>query len=212
MVSRARAFGARTAAVTVVAVLAVVAVTAPAVGGPGDGSAPVREQNLDANGAIKVAQQGTTQVSGTVTLDGAAQQRLADLAAKVDQLNTQVAALTGVARNIDSSTARLAAPPPAKVVRLLLVDRDGRDEREFPPMLVSSITIEGGTDEARVWVSDFPLSSNQFPTFTFGSGDALGFRHVTFPQPVSLRSSRLFCANEFDPCQIDVTLVGTALP
>ena len=192
----------RTGAVTAVAVVVLIAFTVPAVGGPGDGWAPVREQNVDANGAIRVAQQGNTQVAG-----------MADLAAKINQLNAQVASLTEVTKNIRDSAAMLASPPPAKVIRLLLVDDDGRDAQDFPPMLVSSLTVEGGTDEGVVWVSEDPISANHSPTFTFGSSDdSIGFRHLTFPQPVLLRSSRVFCANEIDPCQIDVTLVGTFLP
>ena len=151
----------------------------------------VREQNLDANGWIKVHEQGTTNVSGTVEVDG-------DIAISNFPTTQDVNIVGG------GSTP---PQPVTKVTQLIFnVASGGSQDQTFPMVNVTSILIVTGDDEYELHAGSPLTNSDLFIAYDPEGDDET--RQITFAAPMPLNRITLYCANESEACADAILLTG----
>jgi hypothetical protein len=153
----------------------------------------VLEQNLDANGFIKVHEQGTANVSGTVAVSGGS----ITVSNFPSMLNLHPAAVIG-ALTFEFDIA------------------DGADVVEaFPTINTTAIHISAIDDEIQVIfqsaLSNIIVAGTPNALFRFAGldGELESFTQ-TLTQPVPLNGVRIFCQNEELNCGVMVSLIGTS--
>ena len=155
----------------------------------------VLEQNLDANGFIKVHEQGVANVTGKVSVTGGS---------------------LSVTNFPSAVNVHLAPVSGAYTFHFGLAANSNHLE-SFATINTTAIHTFAPSDEFQI-VFQSPLSSLTDPgTSTpntllrlLGSDGELESFIKTFTQPVPLNGLRIFCQNESSNCAINLTLIGTS--
>lgn len=180
----------------VAGVVALALLAGPLLTGPVDAQRPlplpVSEQNLDANGFIRVHEQGIAQVRGTVAVNGG----------------------TVAISNLPSALNVHQAPVVGAYTFFFQV-ADGTDRVEpFPTINATAIHLVSGHEVAVRFQS--PMSSltyngtpNMLLEFSGTNGEFSNFVK-TFTQPIPLNGIQVFCQNESLTCGIVVSIIGSS--
>jgi len=160
-------------------------------------SQKVLEQNLDANGLIKVHEQGTANVNVT---------------------NASVVVSGNVNANV-SGTVRATIPPATTTFlhTFILTPPFISDELSFPTINASAIHVQLGDfdTETRVYFKS-PLVDTGFGAglFLLRAEPAKKGELITFTQPVPINGVEVHCTQNVIPCSAIVSVVGvpTATP
>ena len=164
---------------------------------------PVREQNLDADGLIRVHEQGVADVHVTddelnvnITNDSLS------VSGEVEVSNfpaTQDVNVVGGAISLPPVTTISSTP--------LSIDPIPAGEsvtHDIPLMNAVSFNVAESVDEYSIFITG-PLGT----PLTIESGEQLQETYFyTFTYPVPIDSITIFCKNESDDCFIDATLTG----
>lgn len=161
-------------------------------------SQPVREQNLDANGFIRVHEQGVAQTEVTndnlnVTLGNSSL-----------DVNVQNFPSTQDVNVVGGSTS---PEPVTNATQLIFNVEDGESqELTFATINVTSILIVTGDDEYELHAGSPLTGGNLFIAYDPSGDDET--RQITFDSPVPLNRMTLICANESENCADAVLLTG----
>ena len=158
---------------------------------------PVREQNLDAAGAIRVHEQGVADVS--VTNDSLAVVGTVDVANFPTKFDVNV---TG------GKVAITATPAEGVFVDAYNVAEDTTIEVPLPSTLTAWTLHAHSHDNSEVVVEFLRFL---FQIFTMGNEHfgALGDgKFVTLTKPVELDGLRIRCSNSLTSCNVRVTIIG----
>jgi hypothetical protein len=159
---------------------------------------PVREQNLDASGFIRVHEQGVAKSEITnsnlnVTLGNESL-----------DVNVQNFPSTQDVQVVSGSTT---PQPVENVTQLIFNVEDGESqELTFETINVTSILIITGDDEYELQAGSPLTGSNLFIAYDPSGDDET--RQITFDSPVPLNRMTLVCANESENCADAVLLTG----
>ena len=151
----------------------------------------VREQNLDAQGFIKVHEQGTSDVTGIVAVSGGS------------------IAVT----NLPSTL--IVHPAPVGGALAFHFNVDTTLQEPFATINATAIHISAGGAEAEVWfqspLSGLTLSGIPNVLLRYDGRDG-GLRNfsTSFPQPVPLNGMRIICLNESFTCSLTIAVIGTS--
>lgn len=164
---------------------------------------PVREQNLDADGMIRVHEEGVADVN--VTNDPL------NVSVANDTLNVsgEVEVSNFPATQDVNVVAGQVALPPVNTIAGTPATIDPIPPGEFettdiPLMNVVSVNVPESFDEYSMFISG-PLGV----PLSIQSGEQLQETYVyTFQYPVPVDRISIFCENESDDCFVDVTLTG----
>ena len=161
-------------------------------------SQPVREQNLDADGFIRVHEQG---VAKTEVTNSNLNVTLSNEALDVNVQNfpgTQDVNVVGGSTTPEAVTT---------ATQLIFNVEDGESqELTFATIDVTSILIVTGDDEYELHAGS-PLTGGDLFIAYDPSGDD-ETRQITFDSPVPLNRMTLICANESENCADAVLLTG----
>jgi len=195
-------------------------------------TAPVEEQNLDANGNIRVHEQGTASVTGTLSLSGNANTVKIDPSANTvalssadrDKLDTANGHLAG----IDSATGKLtfdssgnlrtASPEPAAATKLYYAG-DGASQYvlndhnfhtyTFPSSIRASfIYVDGSDDDLEIVFKN----GSERTLDLFGSGWPNGGSdsfHLLLNQPIPMDRVQFLCENASSNCAFVFDVIGS---
>ena len=160
---------------------------------------PVRDQNLDGSGFIRVHEQGVAQSEITnsnlnVTLSNPSL-----------DVNVQNFPATQDVNIVGGSTT----PQPVTTATQLIfhvVSGGGPEEQTFATVNVTSILIVSGDDEFELHAGSPLTGSDLFIAYDPTGDDET--RQITFPAPVPLNRMTLYCANESEDCVVTVLLTG----
>lgn len=178
------------------------AVPDPAPGPP----LPVREQNLDASGWIKVHEQGTANVAGTVDI--------ANFPSSIAISNFP--ATQDV--NVVGGQLDLAPSPVTSGFSVDFCAEAGEFVVTTLPSVINAtnVSIANFSDEIGVYfISPIAMQGGGFAgtgpsvfSHRDDAGDGKGMQHA-FSRPVPISQVKLQCINESDPCCIVIDIVGT---
>ena len=192
---------------------------------------PVLEQNLDAQGRIRVHEQGVADVDiknsnldvtlSNEELDVNVTNGNLPVVGEVDVTNfpaTQNVNVQNLPATQDVNVQNLPATQDVRIVggstgvqpvtamRQLIFNTDGQEEKTFSTMAVSSIVIVSGTDEYEIHGGS-PLAGGEL-FLGYQPDGAEPTTTMSFPQPIPLNMIKIYCANESDTCNITVLLSG----
>ena len=151
----------------------------------------VLEQNLDAQGFIRVHEQGTSRVTGTVAVSG------------------------GSIAVTNFPSTLMAHPAPVVGALAFHFNVDTTLQEPFATINATAIHISAGAAEAEVWFQS-PLSGltlSGIPNVLLrydGTNGSLRNFNATFPQPVPLNGMRIICLNESFTCSLTIAVIGTS--
>ena len=194
--------------------------------GSTSGSAPVTETNLDANGFIRVHDQGTVNVAltstgSTVKIDPAGNTVSLSSTdrAKLDTANTHLRNIEGQANKLNfdgSGNLKTAASPPALATkfynRTFSVDNDNTTHLfDFPEKIKATMIIVSNADDDLF--IDFYDAQNGGLNFNLrlnGEGKD-GAANYTLPlsQPLEVNGVDLLCANTISNCRFTINVIGS---
>jgi len=188
---------------------------AQAVGSAG-GSAPVTEQNVDANGFIRVHEQGTVPVTGTLSISSSA--NTVNLGSSdhnlLDSSNTHLA-------SIDSQTSKLKFDSDGNLKTTTAhaatnggcgqpMDVGAGDSTSFNcgPVNASLIVVGGFDDSARIRFRHFGF--NQL-VLAGGGDDGSDEYVIPLSQPIPVDSVSVTCDNFVEDCKFFFAVNGSAI-
>ena len=159
---------------------------------------PVREQNLDADGFIRVHEQGVakseiTNSNLTVTLSNPSL-----------DVNVKNFPATQNVNVVGGSTTPQAVTNATQLI-FNVEDGDNQDQT-FATINVTSILITSGDDEYELHAGSPLTGSDLFIAYDPSGDDET--RQITFAAPVPLNRMTLYCANESENCADAVLLTG----
>jgi hypothetical protein len=183
---------------------------APASAEPPDptpgATSPVREQNLDGNGLIRVHEQGIADVTvtntpldvqGSVDVDNFPTSFEVSNLPAVQDVNVTGGALSNVTlAPVTKAISEIFFPLPAGVA----------ETRTFAPINVTSIFIHDALDELSLTLLT-PVAPTEIFVYS-DSEDAEESVQLTFVHPIPVDGVGLSCLNESDDCQVIVDLLG----
>jgi hypothetical protein len=164
---------------------------------------PVREQNLDADGLIRVHEQGVADVNVTNDpLNVAVANDTLNVSGEVEVTNFPAT------QDVNVVGGSIALPPVTTIAGTpATIDPIPPGEFEttdIPLMNVVSVNVAENFDEYSVFISG-PLGV----PLDIESGELVQETYFyTFQYPVPVDGISIFCKNESDDCFIDVTLTG----
>ena len=191
----------KTAAAAAV-VLGGVLVTAAASGAPPDtppvgATQPVREQNLDASGQIKVHEQGTADVHVTNP----------SLNVSVGNFPSSVAVSNFPAtQNVNVVGGSRPAPVEKRVAVNFDTAAGGFETQTFAVVNATLITVSGLNDEEKSVFLETPLGGTFFAVHDPDGNQPLSTIQLQSPLPVT--GVELVCLNESDDCLVGVAIFG----
>jgi len=164
---------------------------------------PVREQNLDAGGAIRVHEQGTANVNVTNE----------SLAVQVGNSSLDVNVQGGsVDANITGGSVQTTVPP-ATVAHCDIVGGDPESEHDlsFPTINATAIRAHSSNDSEVLIGFKSPLSNLSLVILGNTHFAALGKGEMTtFTHPVPINGAHITCSNSSSSCLVSFCVVGHA--
>ena len=171
-------------------------------------SQPVREQNLDASGAIRVHETGTANVNvtnGSLTVTGTV---------SVGNSSLGVNVLGGsLDANITGGSVTAKVSPASGAYYRAFVTPVGEFESDsFATINASAIHAHSSTD-SKIHVRFLSPLGGSTGLISLGTtGDALLTKGevITFPQPLPINGVWVNCGNISTDCSVEVAVIGTA--
>jgi hypothetical protein len=164
---------------------------------------PIREQNLDADGLIRVHEQGVADVNVTNDpLNVSVANETLNVSGEVEVSNFPAT------QDVNVLGGQVALPPVTAIAGTpLSIDAIPPGEFEntdIPLMNVVSVNVAENVDEYSMFISG-PLGT----PLHIESGELVQETYFyTFQYPVPIDGISIFCKNESDDCFVDVTLTG----
>lgn len=173
---------------------------------PNPGSTqPVREQNLDAGGLIRMHEQGIADVNVTNTpLDVQGSVDVANFPGSLEISNFPAV------QDVEVVGGELiSALMPVTTVRGLFFNTDPDEEeiQTFPTVYATSIVIAKSDVEALIQFRTPLAGTPRLTALMDSDGDADWFQ-LTFVHPVPINEASVFCWNESDRCHVTFQLFG----
>lgn len=184
-------------------------VSTDAMAGPPDprpgATAPVREQNTDADGWIRVHEQGVADVNVTndildVNLTNDAIE--VNGTVSVDNFPSEVD-VNVVGGSVETSVA----PATAAFSHLFIMGADTQEAMSFGPIDATTIHVSTTADDEAFVSIGSPLGATLFFVDLDGDKIAPAVTHSFF-QPVPLDHVEVRCLNESADCGVQVTVIG----
>jgi hypothetical protein len=181
----------------------------PATAGPPDptqgATQPVREQNLDDTGLIRVHEQGVADVNVTNTpLDVQGSVDIANFPTSIEVSNLPDVQDVEIVGGI----ANTALAPVTRAELLYFpIAPDITDVQSFSTVDATSVVM-WAFDEAEVRIAlGTPLNGERMVVLEDANGD-IGWRQLTFVHPLPVRDVQVSCFNESDNCFVRVWVMG----